>query len=347
MIDDKEAKKSQKVLAELENIDDECDQNDIAFVKIDDDNEAHEWGIEELPTMVLFERGIPHIYEGDLMQEEALLGWLIHQKKHTEIPEVTDEMKDKLIDTFPHVAVIFCKFWSVHYFQHSLYLLAALPDDKDDKQDIRVLNEMENIDDDLEREGIIIIRLDNADEAKEYGLDHLPAMVYFENKIPAIYEGDLMNEDEVLEWLVLQKNSATIEEVTDEILSELIEDHEYVVVYFTGDCEEGEKCDKILDDLENIDDELDEAGIIFVTTEETDIAKKYGIKSLPKLVFFRNKDPLVYSGDLDDEDEVLAWLTDENTLEIPGKIEEVNMKMLEKILAENDHIVVFFCEFNF
>jgi hypothetical protein len=108
--DDKDAKKSQKVLAELENIDDECDQNDIAFVKIDDDNEAREWGIEELPTMVLFERGIPHIYEGDLMQEEEFLGWLIHQKKHTEIPEVTDEMKDKLIDTFPHVAVIFCEF---------------------------------------------------------------------------------------------------------------------------------------------------------------------------------------------------------------------------------------------
>lgn len=133
-----------------------------------------------------------------------------------------------------------------------------ITDDKDDKQDIRVLNEMENIDDDLEREGIIIIRLDNIAEAKEYGLDHLPAMVYFENKIPAIYEGDLMNEDEVLEWLILQKNSATIEEVTDEILSELIETHEYVVVYFTGDCEEGEKCDKILNDLENIDDELDE-----------------------------------------------------------------------------------------
>jgi hypothetical protein len=26
----------------------------------------------------------------------------------------------------------------------------------------------------LEREGIIIIRLDNKEEAKEYGLDHLP-----------------------------------------------------------------------------------------------------------------------------------------------------------------------------
>lgn len=216
-------------------------------------------------------------------------------------------------------------------------------DDKDDKQDIRVLNELENIDDELEKEGIVIVRIDNAAEAKEYGLDHLPALVYFEEKIPALYEGDLMNEEEVLEWLILQKNTATIEEVTDEILKDLIDDHEYVVVYFTGPCEEGEKCDKILDDLENIDDELDEAGIIFVTTEDTAFAKKMGIKSFPELVFFRNRDPLHYDGNLDDEDEVLAWLTDEDTLEIPGKIEEVNTKMLEKILTENDHVVVFFC----
>ncbi|KFB35120.1 AGAP006452-PA-like protein [Anopheles sinensis] len=364
---DNNDKKSEKVLNELENIDDECDQlginfvkmddleeakdygvtkfpklvyfeqgiptvyegsleqeedNDIAFVKIDDDNEAKEWGIEELPTMILFERGIPHIYEGDLLKEEELLGWLVHQKRHSEIPEITDEMKDKLMQMYDHVAIIFY--------------------DKDDKQDIRVLNELENIDDELEKEEIVIARLDNAEEAREYGLDHLPALVYFENEIPAIYEGDLMNEEEVLEWLKLQKYSATIEEVTDEILQDLIEDHEYVCVYFSGACDEGEKCDKILDDLENIDDELDEAGIIFVTTEDMVTAKKYNIKNLPSLVFFRNKDPLIYSGDLNDEDEVLAWLTDEETLEIPGKIEEVNIKMLEKILYENEHIVVFF-----
>lgn len=36
----------------MENIDDECDQNDIAFVKIDDDREASEWGIDEIPTIV-------------------------------------------------------------------------------------------------------------------------------------------------------------------------------------------------------------------------------------------------------------------------------------------------------
>jgi ribosome-interacting GTPase 1 len=95
------------------------------------------------------------------------------------------------------------------------------------------LNELENIDDELEKEGIVIVRIDNDAEAKEYGIDHLPTLMYFEDKIPAIYEGDLLNEDEVLEWLIQQKNSATIEEVTDEILMDLIDDHEYVVVYFS------------------------------------------------------------------------------------------------------------------
>ncbi|RZC33857.1 uncharacterized protein BDFB_002087 [Asbolus verrucosus] len=299
LIIDKRQFKSQKVLAELENIDDECDQNNIVFVKIDDTAEAKEYGIDVIPSLVFFEKKIPHLYEGDLMKEEELLGWLLHQKRHSEIPDITDEMMDH---------------------------------DKDDKQDIRVLNELENIDDDLEKEGIVIVRMDNDAEAKEFGIDHLPTLVYFEDKIPSLYEGDLMNEDEVLQWLIEQKTSATIEEVTDEILEDLIQEHEYVVVYFSGNCEEGEKCDDILDELENIDDELDETGIIFVTTEDAGLAKKNGIKVFPKLVFFRNKEPLIYSGDIEDEDEVLAWLTDEDTLEIPDRIEEVNSKMLDKIL---------------
>ncbi|XP_032681273.1 uncharacterized protein LOC116848848 isoform X2 [Odontomachus brunneus] len=319
---DKDQKKSQKVLTELENIDDDCDDHNIAFVKINDLEEAKEYGIESLPTLVFFERRIPHVYDGDLMNEDQLLGWLLHQKKHVEIPEITDEMLEKIVETSPFVAVLFY--------------------DKDDKQNMRILNELENIDDELEKEGIVIARIDNDAEAKEYGIDHLPTLIYIEDKIPALYEGDLLNEDEVLEWLIEQKNTATIEEVTDEILMDLIDDHEYVVVYFSGSCDESEECDNILDELENIDDELDETGIIFVTTEDTIVAKKYGIKHFPTLAFFRNKDPLIYTGDLDDEDEVLSWITDEDTLEIPGKIEEVNARMLENILDENDYVVVFF-----
>lgn len=52
-------------------------------------------------------------------------------------------------------------------------------------------------------------------------------------------------------------------------------------------------------------------------------------------------------GDLKDEDKVLAWLTDDDTLEIPDQIEEVNTKMLEKILDTSEHVAVFFCRLFF
>jgi len=64
---DKDQKKSQKVLAELENIDDDCDKNGIAFVKIDDDKEAKEYGIDQLPAVLYFEKKIPHIYDGKIV----------------------------------------------------------------------------------------------------------------------------------------------------------------------------------------------------------------------------------------------------------------------------------------
>jgi hypothetical protein len=43
----------------------------------------------------------------------------------------------------------------------------------------------------------------DAAEAKEYGIDSLPAVLYFENKIPSVYDEDLNNENELLEWLVI------------------------------------------------------------------------------------------------------------------------------------------------
>lgn len=43
------------------------------------------------------------------MKEEAVLAWLVHQKKYDEIPDITDEMKDKLIEQTEHLAIFFCK----------------------------------------------------------------------------------------------------------------------------------------------------------------------------------------------------------------------------------------------
>jgi hypothetical protein len=38
----------------------------------------------------------------------------------------------------------------------------------------------------------------------------------------------------------------------------------------------------------------------------------------------------------------LNWILDEETLEIPGKIEKVNPVMLENILDEEPNVVVYF-----
>lgn len=108
--DDDDDKKSQRVLNELENIDDECDKLGIVFVKIDNDDEAKEYGIEKIPSLVYFENGIPTLYQGNLEDEENVLKWFEHQLKSDEIEEVTDEMLDIILAKKQFVAVLFCKY---------------------------------------------------------------------------------------------------------------------------------------------------------------------------------------------------------------------------------------------
>ena len=54
---------------------------------------------------------------------------------------------------------------------------------------------------------------------------------------------------------------------------------------------------------------------------------------------------MVYEGDLHNEEAVLKWLTSNDVFNIKDEIEEVNRKMLEKILNDNDFVAVYFCMF--
>lgn len=63
----KDEKKTQRVLNELENIDDKCDQLEIVFVKTRTGEEAEEYVIEKIWSLVLFQNKIPPIlYKGNL-----------------------------------------------------------------------------------------------------------------------------------------------------------------------------------------------------------------------------------------------------------------------------------------
>ena len=110
------------------------------------------------------------------------------------------------------------------------------------------------------------------------------------------------------------------------------------------DDEDCAECDVILESLENIDDEADLYGIDFVKSDDGNTAKHFHIYNTPALVYFRRQNPVTYEGDLTDEEAILDWLTSQEVFSIGDEIEEVNRKMLEKLLEENDFVAVYFCK---
>ncbi len=70
------------------------------------------------------------------------------------------------------------------------YLSCGFLDDRSDPESETVMAELEKIDDECDSKDISFVKIDDLAEAKEYGIDDVPALVYFENGIPALYEGD-------------------------------------------------------------------------------------------------------------------------------------------------------------
>lgn len=52
---------------------------------------------------------------------------------------------------------------------------------------------------------------------------------------------------------------------------------------------------------------------------------------------------LLWTGDLQNEESVLEWLIDDDNRELADEIEEVNSRMLERLLDESLFLAVFFC----
>ncbi len=105
-------------------------------------------------------------------------------------------------------------------------------DDHNGAESKKVLNELERIDDECDQKSIQFVKIDDDQLAKDYGVDHLPTLVYFEKNIPSLYDGDLTNEEQVLEWLIHNVESDEIEDITDEMLDTLIKKAPHLAVLF-------------------------------------------------------------------------------------------------------------------
>ncbi|QQP50410.1 Uncharacterized protein FKW44_011409, partial [Caligus rogercresseyi] len=131
----------------------------------------------------------------------------------------------------------------------------------------KALAALESIDDDADALGVSFIEVDDAALAREAGIKSFPTLVFFKNTVPSIYEDDLTDTEDVLDWMKELVEGSDIEEITEEILERMIVKEEKLVVYFhegkSGGDGGGEE-DKVLERLEEIDDELDSRGILFV-----------------------------------------------------------------------------------
>ncbi|KAL0110128.1 hypothetical protein PUN28_013635 [Cardiocondyla obscurior] len=319
-----DCKQCGRVLAEIEHIDDEADGAGIKFVKIDDKQLSKQYGVFALPAILFFKMGSkePVIYAGDLYDEEQILQWLMTQKDPSgeAIEALEGEDLLNLIRESESLAVYFYP--------------------EDCAQCVAILEELENIDDDCDRHGITFVKTQDFKVAEDYGVTDLPVLVYFENQIPNVFEGDLSVEEEVLQWLITQRTEDRIELITRMMLETSVEETQYLAVYFTK--QNCHICDEILEGLEKIDDECDVFGIHMVKIQDPQLAKRYSIKTFPALVYFRNGNPLLFEGDLQNEESVLEWLIDDDNRELADEIESVNERMLERLLDESPFLAVFF-----
>ncbi len=62
---------------------------------------------------------------------------------------------------------------------------------------------------------IRFVRIFDNELAADYSLYKMPCLVYFRNGIPVVYDGELKDESEVLEWLIQHQTSIDEEDIVE------------------------------------------------------------------------------------------------------------------------------------
>lgn len=191
--------------------------SDIPIVKLEDHALAKEVGVFALPSVVFFRSGQePTIYAGDLKNEEAILEWLLVQKdpSNEAIEEQSGESLLRTIDNSEAVAVFL--------YSH-----------EDCETCLDVLQALENIDDDAKRQSIKLVKTIDHEFSESIGVTEYPALVYYQDGLPNLFEGDISAEEEVLDWLIEVTVESHIELITRPMLETMVEDIQYLAVYFS------------------------------------------------------------------------------------------------------------------
>ena len=110
--------------------------------------------------------------------------------------------------------------------------------DETDPSNLNIIEAYETINDECKQNDIRLVKTSDDQLRKDTGLEEdSPILIYYENDVPFLYNVHPLDPDDVdeaLAWLIEQRNTAAIEEVTDSMLDNIIEDNEYAAVLFMG-----------------------------------------------------------------------------------------------------------------
>ena len=249
---------------------------------------------------------------------------------------------DKILDTTNFTAV----FWYARNCKRSEnILIGRIPRNHNNqiKYNRTPHVDMELIDEDAKKNNIEFVKINDKRFGKSFGLKKFPALTFFRGREVMIFDGDLKDEEAVLDFLTDEDNMAIpdkIEEVDADQLIEIVESDPFVTVIFY---DESKASSKALEHVEEIDEETDVFKIRFLRINDKELAEDYSLPSLPSLVFFRREIPIVYAGDLTDEHEMLEWMIkNKSSADDEDVLEMVDAEQLEIMVDNVDNLLVFF-----
>ena len=144
----------------------------------------------------------------------------------------------------------------------------------------------------------------------------------------------------ILEWVTDKETlllKDKIEKVNADLLDKFVGTETDILVFLYRENNLNDL--DIIDQLEHIDGELEEKEIELIKCSEKGIEKEYGLGVTPVLIHFHNQVPNIYKGELEEENEILAWINDNLGKD---EIDEVAGAILDVLIERLDNLAVIF-----
>ena len=97
-----------------------------------------------------------------------------------------------------------------------------------------------DIDEKLDKRDLHLVKISDEGAEEEFGIQDLPRLVYFENGVPEIFQGDIRNDNQIIKWMLDELKQQEIKDVTVAMLNRLIDrNHNLAVIFMDEESEEG------------------------------------------------------------------------------------------------------------